>query len=245
MNSTITFQIFQKVWPVLNYWGQFSYWTHFWINNFRAAFGWEEFLQHISFWESVHMPAPGCLLPTAFHFFLGFEQLYRETTCHFQQTQEWGVCGYLPIHASTMFSLGVNVWKKRTPTIQSHEVERNLKCLSLSRALATNLCFFDMRSSSKVEARVPVKTGTCISVVLTGNLSALPQKKAQLQQLLCHMQHKAPHLIPVTWAAISSLPSALQVLPVPGVFWYRERLTALALKYDPLLQSDHSVHTVN
>lgn len=141
------------------------------------------------------MPAPGCLLPTAFHLFLGFEQLYRETTHGFQQTQEWEVYGYLPIHTSTMFSLGVNVWKKKTRSIQSYEVERNLECLSLSRALVTNSCFLDMQSSSKAEAQVPAKTVTCIGVVLTGNRRALPQK-AQLQQLLCHVQHQAPRLIP-------------------------------------------------
>lgn len=195
MNSTVTFQNFQMGWPVLNYWWQLSYWTPFWISNFGAAFGWERFLQHICIWESVHVPAPGCLLPTAFHLFLGFEQLYRETTHGFQQTQEWEVYGYLPIHTSTMFSLGVNVWKKKTRSIQSYEVERNLECLSLSRALVTNSCFLDMQSSSKAEAQVPAKTVTCIGVVLTGNRRALPQK-AQLQQLLCHVQHQAPHLIP-------------------------------------------------
>lgn len=94
--------------------------------------------------------------------------------------REWEVYGYLPIRTSTMFSLGVNVWRKKTPSVKSHEVQRNPEYLSLSRALVTNLCFLDMQSSSKVEAQVPDKTGTCTNMVLTGNLSVLPQKKAQL-----------------------------------------------------------------
>lgn len=126
------------------------------------------------------MPAPGYLLTTVFHLFLGFEQLYRETTHHFQQTQEWEVYAYLPIRTSTMFPLGVNAWRKKTPSIKSHEVERNPEYLSLSRALVITLCFLDMQSSSKVEAQVPDKTGTCTRVVITGILSVLPQKKAQL-----------------------------------------------------------------
>lgn len=59
-----------------------------------------------------------------------------------------------------------------------------------SRALVMNLCFLDTQNSSKVDTQVPVKTGTCIWEVLTGNRSALQQEKTQMQQLLCHMQHQ-------------------------------------------------------
>lgn len=96
----------------------------------------------------------------------------------------------IPFTPQPCFFLGVNVWRKKTPPIQSHLVERNLEYVSLSRALMMNLCFLDTQNSSKVDTRIPVKTGTCIRVMLTGNISALSQEKTQMQQLLCHMQHQ-------------------------------------------------------
>lgn len=79
---------------------------------------------------------------------------------------------------------------RKTLSIQLHLVEKNLKYVFLSRALVMNLCFLDTQNSSRVDMQVPGKNETCIRVVLTGNLSALPQEKTQMQQLLCHMQHQ-------------------------------------------------------
>lgn len=178
MNST-TFHIFWRVWPGLNYWGQFRYstpfwiiWSSFWVRRIstRSDFS------GLCIWGSVHMPDHSCLLPIAFHLFIGFEQLYRETAHHFQQTQVWEVHGYLSIHTSTIFSLGVNVGKKKTPSIQAHEVERNHEHLSLSRALVTNLCFLYMQNSSKVE----VLSETYLRLPVSTTLSTLLQKNTNV-----------------------------------------------------------------